>query len=349
MLIINQIHFILMKTILPLLLFLFLIPENTSFAQDSISLDDKLRSHLHKEYFTLNLLLQSEGRYSFENDNFQGGRSFNAANARISIRGNLSGGFFYRIFTDIAPKPVLLDAYAGYKHSDSFSFMIGSMKPKQTLDYIPDPGSHNFVDRATMTGLLVGSREIGIAATGDIGGFHYYTGLFNGSGMSSNNNNKFYGIGRLQYAITNNLPGYIQFAVSGSHGDSEGTTSGNSGPYLRGKRTILGSDMELQLNRFYFATEYLQGNLETVDLPDKNELISGYYFTSGFRLTEKAMAFGRWQSYSYREADTTESKLTMGTNINFTDIVGLVLNLDAFMPDQGDTKYGASFIFQVQF
>lgn len=331
------------------MLFLCFALANVSYAQEKNSLDEQLASHLHNDYFTLNLLIQSEGRYSFKDDDFQGGRSFNAANARISMRGNLNGGFFYRIFADMAPKPVLLDAYAGYKHSDAFSFMIGSMKPKQTLDYIPDPGSHNFVDRATMTGLLVGSREIGIAASGDIGGFHYYTGLFNGSGLNSNNNNKFYGIGRLQYTVEKNLPGYIQFALSGSHGNSEGTTSGSSGPLLRGQRTILGSDIEITLNRLYFAAEYLQGNLETVDLPNVDELISGYYFTGGLRFTEKTMSFARWQSYSYKEANTTESKLTIGTNINFTDIVGFVINVDAFMPDQGDNKYGASFIFQVQF
>jgi hypothetical protein len=338
-----------MKKIVPLLAILCLSLTNTTTAQENQSLNEQLRAHLHKDYFTLNLLIQSEGRYSFQDDNFQGGRSFNATNARVSMRGILNGGFFYRLFADAAPQPVLLDAYAGYKHSDAFRFMIGSMKPRQTLDYIPDPASYNFVDRATITGLLVGSREIGVAATGDIGGFYYYTGLFNGNGLNSNNNNKFYGIGRLQYTIKKDLPGYIQFALSGSHGNSEGTPSGSSGPLLRGKRSIFGSDIEIALNRLYLAAEYLQGNLQTTDLPNANELISGYYFTGGWRFSKKTMSFARWQSYSYKEAGTTESKLTMGTNINFTDIVGLVCNLDAFMPNEGDTKYGASFIFQVQF
>lgn len=338
-----------MRTGLPLLFFLCLTLANASYAQEKRSPDDQLRTHLHKDYFTLNVLVQSEGRFSFQNDNFQGGRSFSVPNARISVKGSLDGGFFYRVFVDAAPKPVLLDAYAGYKVSDVFSFTLGAQKPNQTLDYIPDPGSHNFVDRTTMTSLLVGSRELGISATGDIGGFYYYAGFFNGNRLESNNNNMFYGIGRLQYTAEDVLPGYIQFAVSGSHGNSEGTISGSSGPLLRGKRSILGSDIELSLNRLYFAAEYLQGDLETFDLPNINELISGYYFTGGLRVTEKIMSFARWQSYSYKEANTTESKLTIGTNINFTDIVGLVLNVDAFVPNQGDTKYGASFIFQVQF
>ncbi len=223
------------------------------------------------------------------------------------------------------------------------------MKPKQTLDYIPSPADNNFVDRATMTGLLVGSREIGISTTGDIGGFYYYTGLFNGSRLNTNNNNKFYGIGRIQYTVNNLIPGTVQLALSGSHGDSEETVSGSSGPLLRGKRTIIGSDIEVEWNRLYLAAEYLQGELETDDLPDENEIISGYYLTGGVRLSDKVITLARWHSWSYKELGTTENKLTLGTNIDFTDIVGLVLNIDAYMPNQGDTKFGASFILQVVF
>lgn len=37
------------------------------------------------------------------------------------------------------------------------------MKPTRTLDFMPDPGSTDFIDLAKMTGLLVSSREIGAA------------------------------------------------------------------------------------------------------------------------------------------------------------------------------------------
>lgn len=328
---------------------LFFILLSFASAQENESLDEQLRNYLQHDFFSLNVLVQSEGRYSFQDDNFQGGRTFNAANGRISLRGNLDDGFFYRVFVDIAPRPILMDAFVGYKFDDSFQFSIGAMKPEQTLDFIPNPGAHKFVDRTNMTGLLVGSREIGIAASGDLGNFYYYTGLFNGNGNNSNNNNKFYGIGRLQYTITDAIPGYLQLAVSGSHGDSEGNVSGSRGPLLRGQRTIIGTDAELEWNRFYFATEYLRGELETVDFPDTNEIISGYYFTAGYNVTENFMLLGRYHSWSYKELDTTESKVTLGANIDFTDIVGLVVNLDAYSPDTGDMQYGASFIMQVQF
>ena len=310
---------------------------------------EKLRSFIQKDYFTLNILIQSEGRFSFQDDNFQGGRTFNTPNARLSIKGQFDGGLFYRFYVNAAAEPNLLDAYIGYKHNDAFSFSVGSMKPKQTLDFIPDPAAHNFVDRATMTGLLVGSREIGISATGKMGGFYYYAGLFNGSRMRTNNNNKLYAIGRLQYTLDDMVPGTVQFAVSGSHGDSEGTVSGSSGPLLSGKRTIIGTDIEVEHDRLYFAAEYLRGELETYYSAGENEVISGYYLTGGLHLSDRVMTLARWQSWSYKELATTEKKLTLGTNIDLSAITGLVLNIDAYIPDQGDNKYGASFILQVDF
>jgi phosphate-selective porin len=200
------------------------------FAENKISdADDSLKQFLNKEYFKVNVLIQAEGRYSFEDDDFQGGRTFRVANARVSIKGVLENGFFYRVYFNTAPSPKLLDAFVGYKFSEGLSLSLGAMKPKQTLDYIPNPAAHNFVDRTEMTALLVGSRELGVAATGNLGDFYYYAGLFNGSRMNANNNNKFYGIGRVQYTVTKDLPGYVKVGLHGSHGNSAGIVSGSRG------------------------------------------------------------------------------------------------------------------------
>ena len=43
-------------------------------AQEDPTPDDQLRAHLHKDYFIHNLLIQSEGRFYFEDNDFQGGR-----------------------------------------------------------------------------------------------------------------------------------------------------------------------------------------------------------------------------------------------------------------------------------
>lgn len=338
-----------MKHILPLIIACLLVFSLPAFSQENSSPDEDLRSYLQKDYFTVNVLIQGEGRFSFRDDDFQGGRTFNLVNARISIKGRLDRGFFYRLYVDAASSPVLLDAYVGYRVNEAFSFSLGAMKPDQTLDYLPDPGSHNFVDRATMTGLLVRSREIGLAIRGNVSDFYYYAGLFNGNRINSNNNNRFYGRGRLQYTSLDLIPGSVQFGLSGSHGNSEGTISGSSGPLLRGRRSIAGADVEIYTGRLYLAAEYLRGSLETLTLPSVAEVISGYYFTGGVQVRDNTMALCRWQAWYYREAGTRERKLTLGANIDFTAITGLVVNIDAYIPNQGYTRYGASCIFQVQF
>jgi hypothetical protein len=152
-------------------------------------LADQIKDVIQHEAFRVNALVQAGFRYSFSDDGFQGGRTFEAANARLSFRGTIDGKFYYRVLLNVVSEPNLLDAFAGYKHSDAFRITAGAMKPKQTLDFIPDPGSTDFVDRTKITGLLVGSREIGVSAEGEVDNFYYYTGLFNGSRLSDNNNN----------------------------------------------------------------------------------------------------------------------------------------------------------------
>lgn len=117
------------------------------------------------------------------------------------------------------------------------------MKPKQSLDCIPDPGSTDFIARTKITGLLVQSREIGLSAEGEVGGFYYFTGIFNGNkNLSSNNNNKFYGITRLQYRFSDILQGNLHIAIQGSKGDCDSVQSGSNSPILRGERTSYGGD-----------------------------------------------------------------------------------------------------------
>lgn len=320
-----------------------LIVLNSTTA-DEEPLAQQIRSAVQREAFTFNALVQSACRYSLADDRFQGGRTFEAANARLSLRGNLDGGFYYRLLFNLVKEPNLLDAYIGYRLSDAMRITMGAMKPKQSLDYIPNPGSTDFIDRARITGLLVQSREIGVSFEGNVGGLYYFSGIFNGNKLSSNNNNELYGIGRLQYTFKD-----LQIAVQGSHGNSPGVQSGSAGPVLRGSRTILGGDIRLEADRLLLAAEYLAGSLETVADTTKMELISGYYITAGYRILEKTMLLSRWQSWGYREQDFRDYQFSFGFNHNFTGITSCQLNADAYFPEKSAARYGLSFLLQVQF
>jgi len=257
-----------MKVINKIIMLNLFILFSNSFSQDEDT-NNQFASFFHHDAFNVNILVQTGLRYSMENSDFQGGRTFEAINARLSLRGKLKSDFFYRVFFNFVNEPNILDAYIGYNYSNSLRLTAGLMKPKQTLDYIPDPGSTDFIDRTKITGLLVQSREIGLAFDGDIDGFHYWMGLFNGNKKFNNNNNEFYGIGRVQYTMKNILFGKIILAFQSSHGNSQDVTSGSNGPKLRGKRTIYGTDVRIESGGFLLSAEYLAGDLETVDIIDK--------------------------------------------------------------------------------
>ena len=331
---------------LSVLLILF---ANNSFAQDE-PLMNQIKSTIQKESFTINSLLQSGFRYSIYNNDFQGGRTFEAANARLGVSGILDNNFFYKLQFNFVSEPNLLDAYAGYKFSDSFIITAGSMKPKQSLDYIPGPGSTDFIDRTHITGLLVQSRELGLSAEGNLGGLYYFTGIFNGNkNLEPNNNNTFYGIGRLQYNFKEIVPGDLQIAIQGSYGECDSVLSGSNGPKLRGERTIYGGDIRWKTNKLIFAAEYMEGLLETVDFLNSSEKISGYYITTGYKAFKKTHFLARWQSWSFREANYTDNQFTFGINQTFTSLCSFQFAFDAYFPENNDTEYGVSLLLQIMF
>lgn len=314
------------------------------------SLDEQLKALLQHDYFRMNILVQSTFRYSFDDDSFQGGRTFQVPNARVSLRGDLDGGFYYRVFYNMASEPNLLDAFIGYRHSDAFRLTAGAHKPTQTTDFIPAPQNTDFLGRARITGLLVQSREIGISAQGDLGNFYYYGGLFNGTRLTgSNNNNKFYGIGRLQYAFTNIIPGFIRIAISGSHGDSPGIRSGSNGPLLRGERTIFGADIHAETDLWKFKAEYLTGDLETTQFLNNEETISGYYFSGAYKHSPKFWLVGRYQTWQFKLADEVHQQITLGAKFYTTDTISFRVNADFYFARDGDAMQGLSAMMQFYF
>ncbi len=338
------------KTLFRSILAVLLLSFVSVSAQDE-PLARQIKEKVQHEAFTVNSIMQTGVRYSLADDGFQGGRTFELGNARISLRGNIDNGFYYRLFVNFAGEPNLLDAYIGYRLNDGLRFTLGAMKPKQSLDYIPSPASTDFIDRTRIAGLLIQSRELGLSAEGDLGGFYYFAGLFNGNKhRAGNNNNKFYTIGRAQYTFTEIVPGYLQFAVQGSYGDTPGVQTGNAGPVLSGKRSIMGADFRIETNNFLLSAEYLTGDLE-IELNDaeQTETISGYYITSGFNISGKTMILGRWQNWNRKIENTDDNQLTIGVNQGITSITSMQFNFDTYFPHSGDTQYGLSVLFQIAF
>jgi hypothetical protein len=339
-----------MKKILFLVLFSTMIFQSAQ-SQSTPSepgLDDQFKSMLTNDYFRVNMLVQSVARFSFEDDNFLGGRGFSLPNARVSLRGNIDGGFYYRVFVNMASEPNLLDAFVGYRYDERFRITAGAQKPSQTLDFTPPPQNIEFISRARITGQLVQSREIGVSAQGDLNNLYYFLGVFNGNRLRSNNNNRFYTIGRLQYTINDVIPGFIKIAANGSFGNSSGVQSGNAGPVLGGERTIFGVDLHAETVKVMIKAEYLTGNLE-LPVALLEETISGYYLTGGYKVRDNVQLLARYQTVFYELSDFWESQITLGIKRQVTSLISFRANLDFYSPKVGDTQQGASMMMQFNF
>jgi hypothetical protein len=339
-----------MKKILFLILFATLIFQSaqSQTTENDPSLDDQLRSMLTKDYFRVNMLVQSVARFSFEDNTFLGGRGFSAPNARVSLRGNLDGGFYYRILVNMASEPNLLDGFVGYRYDQRLRITAGAQKPSQTLDFLPPPQQYDFISRARITGQLVQSREIGLSAQGDLDNLYYYLGIFNGNRLRNNNNNRLYSIGRLQYTINDVIPGFIKIGVNGSFGNSAGVQSGNAGPVLGGERTIFGADVHAETDQVLIKAEFLTGDLELPGgvLKDK---ISGYYLTGGYKVSDNVQLLARYQTVFYDLSDFYESQITLGVKRYVTSLISFRFNLDFYSPKNGDSQQGASMMMQFSF
>lgn len=327
----------------------------TLSAQNSPQPLENLKNGLNSDFFNIGMVIQSNFRYSFEDDNFEGGRTFQVPNARIDFKGNVGGGYFYRAHFNLVKEPNLLDAYMGYKYDNRLTIIVGKQKPTQSLDFILTPQDYDFLDRAKIIKRLVAFRELGISARGTLGDLYYYIGLFNGSDMSNNPSNSFYSIGRLQYTIKNVGPGEIKLGISGSKGDGEvNRVSTNGSNYRVTERNILGTDIQINADKWLFRAEYTHSWLESNSpqstvFPNLEEELFGYYFTAGYNVSKELMLVGRFQGWN-RELDAKDNyQTTVGLKYLATTNISFRLNLDVYSPDLGDRKMGIGAMMQFRF
>ncbi len=179
---------------------LFTISHTIVFSQSSSTSDgDSWREKLKAERLQVGLLLQSVGVFSFQDDNFNGGRRFELGATRLDLRGTLESSFTYRLQVDFRRSPNILDAQVGYRPSDQFHLVAGSFKPFLSADLDPSPAQTDFIDRARLVGAMMNSREIGMTVLGKSGRLNYRFGMYNGYGLQTANDIRFFYTARFGY------------------------------------------------------------------------------------------------------------------------------------------------------
>jgi hypothetical protein len=318
-------------------------------AQYNASSTDQVRGLLKSETFQLGVLIKTKAVFSLEDDKFNGGRKFDMGPSRIDIRGNLEGGFRYQFQVDVRQQTSLLDAQIGYRINDEVQIVAGAFKPFTSIDLDPNPGKIDFMSRARHVDTMMNIREIGVTLLGDHGALNYRIGLYNGTGLTRSNDNKFMFSFRGGYTAEFEENGKLHAGVNVSVNQTQGVKVGNSGLTTAGDRLMYGVYADYRGAKLIATAEVLQTTFDAVELGNQEEMILGFFGTLGYKLNKKNVIVARWDQMEYDIRNNSSALITMGWNHYATSLIKVSVNVLTQLNDGADNSSGVGVQIQYMF
>lgn len=314
-------------------------------AQDSEPLTDQMRDLLKSEPFNVNFLLQSEAAFTFKDDDFLGGNGFGLGSTRLQFDGEVDGGYSYEMELELRNSPSVVDANVGYKSSDSFAIKVGMQKPDIGLDLQPGPGKTDFIDRARFIGLILNRREIGITALGKVDKFDYMVAVYNGTGLSLENEGNLMYVAKGAFTFEQSNSGRLYVGANGAINGTEGENIG--GLRSEGDRLIYGAFIDYRSKNWLGAAEVLMTSFESF-AQQQDETITGAYVTIGNNITEKDQLLARMEHIGFDVQDTNSNLYIFGWNHQATSVISFQVNALAQI-DDNEEYFGVLGNFQYEF
>jgi phosphate-selective porin OprO and OprP len=252
---------------------------------------------------------------------------FDIRRARLDIKGNITPFFSYRLQTEFADKPKVLDAYGEIKIAESFNITAGQFKIPFSMENLASSNKLEMIDRSQVVEALVArgkdvignqnGRDIGIQFGGGflkkngIPVIEYRLGIFNGSGinLADTANDAKDIVGRLVFNPVKGLSfggGYYGGYGKAVHASVEGVSQ---------TRDRLGFEASYVLPRFSVRGEYIQGS-------DKGTTRAGWYLQAGYFLVpQKLQVLAKYDLFDINTetANTTSISYVFGGNYNFNN------------------------------
>lgn len=320
-------------------------------SDSSEPLADQLTERLKSDVFSLGILSQSVFTFSFADEDFNGGRAYDLGAQRVDMRGTLDGSFTYRMQLEFRNNPAILDAQLGYIYSDKFRVVAGAFKPFTSIDLDPGPGDTDFLNRAQHVGAMMNSREIGVTAIGDSENFSYRIGMYNGTGLSRSNDNRFMYTARFAYKT--DLGGAdFTAGITAFLDQTRNSPVGNSRLNSAEDRFLYGGHMKFDSDTFFARAEFLQTRFDAVQLADEEnnrETITGFFATLGYIINPKNEVLGRIDYLGYNLLDTNTNLFTIGWNHQATRMFSFGVNLLIETDENDNTRSGLAGQMQFQF
>lgn len=255
---------------------------------------------------------------------------FDVRRARLDVSGKFTPFLSYRLQTDFADKPKLMDAYAEIRLNDYFNITLGQFRVPFSVENLTPVRKLDIIDFSQVVDALVfrgidvignqNGRDIGIQLGGALlkkganNLLEYRIGVFNGSGINiADTANRAKDIA--SRLIINPLKG-LSFGVSYYNGWGKAIKpstgyDGKSQPHNR-----LGLEISYTSTRLSFRGEYIQGQDGDIDK-------AGWYALAGYYIIpQKLQLVGKY--------DTYDRDISMNNNITTNYVSGFNYNFNTW-------------------
>jgi hypothetical protein len=324
-----------------------LLPAPTpAAAQDGEEpLLDSLRERLKSREFSLGLLLEVTGDLQSDRA-FPGENGFGVGTVRLDLRGELDGGWGYRVQTEFGG---ILDAFLSFRAHPSVVVDGGLFKAPFSAEFLLPSADIDMIDRPQIVRGLVPRRKVGAQVRGapDDGPFAYRVGVFNRGGpIGGSDDGTLLWVARATYGTPELRDGVtwtegFRVGVNVARGGDRPVTGAGLGLRYTGIRELFGADVRFEDGPWLATGEIVAGRAR---VPEPRSPW-GFEATAGYRLTERSQILARWDFFSADVPGTADSNLLiLGWNHWPTGAAQLQANLAIPMrgPGGDDPRFVAA-------
>ncbi len=302
---------------------------------------DALVGQFQRDYLRFTALVQIVPQFPFEDaEGDQGG--FAVSTARFGIGGRLDGGIGYRLQTDFAKAPAVLDAFVSYQPGDAATFLVGQYKAPFSYEFLTSAAAIDFVNRARVVRALAPGRQVGASVRVPLAGeaLALRAGVFNatfrrttdGETVSQSQRGGFLLAARAQSTLA---PAGGPTLIVGANVSYD--TPDLSDAFDVPGRLLVGADARLRFGRLLVAAEGIVEQTQGDAFPDRD----GFYVTAGVDLGPSNRLLVRLDEFD------GSSELLLGYNLSVTRAAGFQANVLLPLDDEPQTE-PAQVLFNVQ-
>ena len=301
---------------------------------------EKLKKDFNKEYLSIGALIQVVADFQNERT-FAGNNGFNISNFRWRVHGKLDKNFGYFLQTSFTATPTMLDAFITYQFSPIFQLTTGLFKAPFSKEFLISASDIDFVNRSQVVSALTPNRQIGLQLNGWLSNklIYYAVGAFNGNHLyfNSNDNDQFLYAARLAiFPELSSKANQLEIGINAATSNDDRATIPGIYSSFEGKRSLIGADFRLTIDRLLLAGEVIVASLE-LDFGNKIEP-QGFHITGGYMMSSNSQVLVRFDTFQTDKSLDSSDLLIFGYNLWPSKVAELQANYIMDL-DQSEFKH----------